>query len=175
MACHSNGTILAFWFGEGVLTSTRHSPVGARQGRAGWALPHPLSNSQPLFLIPLLSQKSLPFHFRLLLEKSVQYLNKLTTFKDPHMVKVINKKGRSSTIMALRFLVEVGGRLAPIDCKGRDLAILSDNVFFLESDPGKTLCVGASYTGGPMSSTKERGSLPPTLPQRSQERQTTRI
>jgi hypothetical protein len=32
MACHSNETIVAFWFGEGILTSTRHSVVGAGDG-----------------------------------------------------------------------------------------------------------------------------------------------
>lgn len=90
--------------------------------------------------------RSLNFKYRVRLrEKSVQYLNKLATFKDPHTVEVVDKKGRSSTITASRFLVAVGGRPAPIDCEGGDLAISSDDVFFLEKDPGKTLCVGASY------------------------------
>lgn len=90
--------------------------------------------------------RSLNFKYRVRLrEKSVQYLNKLATFKDPHTVELVDKKGRVSTATASRFLVAVGGRPAPVDCEGGDLAISSDDVFFLEKDPGKTLCVGASY------------------------------
>eukprot|EP00429_Kryptoperidinium_foliaceum_P009370 CAMPEP_0176005430 /NCGR_PEP_ID=MMETSP0120_2-20121206/2203_1 /TAXON_ID=160619 /ORGANISM="Kryptoperidinium foliaceum, Strain CCMP 1326" /LENGTH=624 /DNA_ID=CAMNT_0017338139 /DNA_START=149 /DNA_END=2024 /DNA_ORIENTATION=+ len=90
--------------------------------------------------------RSLNFKYRVRLrEKSVQYLNKLATFKDAHTLEVVDKKGRSSTITSSRFLVATGGRPAPIDCEGGDLAISSDDVFFLEKNPGKTLCVGASY------------------------------
>jgi pyruvate/2-oxoglutarate dehydrogenase complex dihydrolipoamide dehydrogenase (E3) component len=90
--------------------------------------------------------RSLNFKYRVRLrEKSVQYLNKLATFKDPHTVELFDKKGRSSTITASRFLVAVGGRPSPVDCEGGDLAVSSDDVFFLDKDPGKTLCVGASY------------------------------
>merc|ERR1712194_527645 len=74
-----------------------------------------------------------------------QYLNKLAVFKDAHTVEVVDKKGASSEITASRFLVAVGGRPTPLDCEGGDLAISSDDIFFLNSDPGKTLCVGASY------------------------------
>lgn len=90
--------------------------------------------------------RSLNFKYRVRLrEKSVDYLNKLATFKDEHTLTVVDKRGRSSEITASRFLVAVGGRPAPIDCEGGDLAISSDDVFFLQQDPGKTLCVGASY------------------------------
>ena len=50
-----------------------------------------------------------------------------------------------SRITASRFLIAVGGRPSPLPCERGDLAISSDDVFFLEDDPGKTLCVGASY------------------------------
>lgn len=90
--------------------------------------------------------RGLNFKYRVRLrEKSVQYLNKLASFKDKHTVEVVDKKGRSSTITSSRFLVATGGRPAPIDCEGGELAISSDDVFFLEKDPGKTLCIGASY------------------------------
>ena len=56
-----------------------------------------------------------------------------------------DKKGRKSEITSSRFLVAVGGRPSPLDCEGGDLAISSDDVFALDQDPGKTLCVGASY------------------------------
>merc|ERR1719432_633282 len=90
--------------------------------------------------------RGLNFKYRVRLrEKSVQYLNKLATIKDAHTVEVVDKKGNVSEISASRFLVAVGGRPAPLDCEGGELAISSDDVFFLDKDPGKTLCVGASY------------------------------
>eukprot|EP00980_Cylindrotheca_fusiformis_P013717 scaffold3526_cov115-Cylindrotheca_fusiformis.AAC.7 len=90
--------------------------------------------------------RSLNFKYRVRLrDKSVKYLNKLATFKDEHTIQVVDKKGASSEITSSRFLVAVGGRPAPLDCEGGELAISSDDVFFLEKDPGKTLCVGASY------------------------------
>lgn len=90
--------------------------------------------------------RSLNFKYRVRLrEKSVQYLNKLATFKDAHTVETVDKRGRVKQITASRFLVAVGGRPAPIDCEGGDLAISSDDIFFMQENPGKTLCVGASY------------------------------
>ncbi|KAL3943036.1 MAG: hypothetical protein SGBAC_002854 [Bacillariaceae sp.] len=90
--------------------------------------------------------RSLNFKYRVRLrEKSVQYLNKLATLKDAHTIEVVDKKGKASEITSSRVLVAVGGRPAPINCEGGELAISSDDVFFLEKGPGKTLCVGASY------------------------------
>ena len=90
--------------------------------------------------------RGLNFKYRVRLrEKKVNYLNKLATFKDAHTVEVVDKKGRTSEITASRFLVAVGGRPAPVDCEGGELAISSDDIFFLPEDPGKTLCIGASY------------------------------
>eukprot|EP00536_Pseudo-nitzschia_multiseries_P008333 jgi/Psemu1/257115/estExt_Genewise1Plus.C_2100048 len=90
--------------------------------------------------------RGLNFKYRVRLrEKSVQYLNKLAKFKDSHTVELVDKKGNAEEITASRFLVAVGGRPTALDCEGGDLAISSDDVFFLNKDPGKTLCVGASY------------------------------
>lgn len=90
--------------------------------------------------------RGLNFKYRVRLrEKDVQYLNKLATFKDAHTVELVDKKGRTDEITSSRFLVATGGRPTPLDCEGADLAISSDDVFFLERDPGRVLCVGASY------------------------------
>lgn len=90
--------------------------------------------------------RSLNFKYRVnLREKGVKYLNKLGKFKDAHTLEVTDKKGRVSEITASRFIIAVGGRPAPLDCEGGELAITSDDVFALQSSPGKTLCVGASY------------------------------
>ena len=90
--------------------------------------------------------RSLNFKYRVnLREKGVKYLNKLGKFKDAHTLEVTDKKGRVSEITASRFIIAVGGRPTPLDCEGSELAISSDDIFALESSPGKTLCVGASY------------------------------
>jgi thioredoxin reductase (NADPH) len=90
--------------------------------------------------------RGLNFKYRVRLrEKEVTYLNQLGTFVDPHTLHATDKKGRTSTITSSRFLICTGGRPAPLDCPGGEIAISSDDVFSLESSPGKTLCVGASY------------------------------
>lgn len=90
--------------------------------------------------------RSLNFKYRVRLrEKEVTYLNKLATFQDKHTIQAVDKKGRASTITSSRFLIATGGRPAPLSCPGGELAISSDDVFFMEQSPGKTLCVGASY------------------------------
>jgi len=72
-------------------------------------------------------------------------LNKLGKFIDKNTLEVTDKKGKVSTITSSRFLVAVGGRPTPLTCEGAELAISSDDIFSLERNPGKTLCVGASY------------------------------
>mmetsp|Transcript_1121 Transcript_1121/g.3388 ORF Transcript_1121/g.3388 Transcript_1121/m.3388 type:complete len:593 (+) Transcript_1121:54-1832(+) len=90
--------------------------------------------------------RSLNFGYKVQLrEKKVKYLNKLGTLVDEHSVKCVDKKGREETITAERILVAVGGRPKQLDCPGGELAITSDDMFFLDSPPGKTLVVGASY------------------------------
>lgn len=90
--------------------------------------------------------RGLNFKYRVALrEKEVTYLNKLGRFLDAHTLEVTDKKGRVSTLTSSRFLVAVGGRPTKLDCEGGHLAISSDDIFSLEQDPGKVLCVGASY------------------------------
>lgn len=90
--------------------------------------------------------RGLNFKYRVRLrEKEVNYLNQLATFKDAHTIEAADKKGRVTTITASRFLVATGGRPAPLECEGAELAISSDDIFSLEQSPGKTLCVGAAY------------------------------
>lgn len=62
-----------------------------------------------------------------------------------HTIETVDKKGRTDTITASRFLVATGGRPQLLDCEGGDFAISSDDIFSLEKNPGKTLCIGASY------------------------------
>ena len=88
----------------------------------------------------------LNFKYRVnLRENNVTYLNQLGKFLDSHTLEVMDKKGIRSTITSSRFVVAVGGRPTCLDCEGGELAISSDDIFSLTDEPGKVLCVGASY------------------------------
>jgi len=90
--------------------------------------------------------RGLNFKYRVdLREKEVSYLNQLGSFLDAHTVETVDKKGNKGTTTFSRCLIAVGGRPTPITCDGGELAISSDDIFSLETDPGKVLCVGASY------------------------------
>jgi thioredoxin reductase (NADPH) len=90
--------------------------------------------------------RSLNFKYRVSLrEKEVAFINKLAKFVDKNTIEATDKKGITSIITSSRFLIAVGGRPAPLDCEGAELAISSDDIFSLEKSPGRTLCVGASY------------------------------
>lgn len=90
--------------------------------------------------------RGLNFKYRVdLREKEVNYLNQLGSFVDAHTVETVDKKGKKGTITFSRCLIAVGGRPTPLNCEGGELAISSDDIFSLDNDPGKVLCVGASY------------------------------
>lgn len=90
--------------------------------------------------------RGLNFKYRVdLREKEVTYLNQLGKFVDAHTVETLDKKGNKGTVTFSRCLIAVGGRPTPIQCEGGELSISSDDIFSLDRDPGKVLCVGASY------------------------------
>jgi len=90
--------------------------------------------------------RSLNFGYRVKMrEDGVTYLNKLGRFTGPNELECTDKKGRTSTIRAPRFVVAVGGRPTPLSCPGGELAISSDDLFSLEASPGRTCVVGAGY------------------------------
>ncbi|CAG9532632.1 unnamed protein product [Cercopithifilaria johnstoni] len=79
-------------------------------------------------------------------EKSVTYMNSYATFTGSHELSVKNKKGKVEKITSDRFLIAVGLRPRFPDVPGvLECCISSDDLFSLSYNPGKTLCVGASY------------------------------
>lgn len=79
---------------------------------------------------------------------AIKYYNSLATFVDPHTISLYNpKKNKTETVTAKYILVGTGGRPTyPDDVEGaKENAITSDDIFYLEKNPGKTLIVGASY------------------------------
>jgi thioredoxin reductase (NADPH) len=79
----------------------------------------------------------------------VEYINAHATFLDPHTVEFTAKGDDEGPrrLSAKNIVIAVGGRPAvPSDIPGAlEHAITSDDIFFLKTRPGKTLCVGGSY------------------------------
>lgn len=79
-------------------------------------------------------------------DKKVKYLNEYARFVDAHTIKGVNKKGKETEYTAQNFILAMGGRPKYPDIPGaKELGITSDDLFSLPYNPGKTLCVGASY------------------------------
>ncbi|VDO29564.1 unnamed protein product [Onchocerca flexuosa] len=79
-------------------------------------------------------------------EKSVTYMNSYATFTGSHELSVKNKKGKVEKVTADMFLIATGLRPRFPDVPGAlECCISSDDLFSLSYNPGKTLCVGASY------------------------------
>jgi thioredoxin reductase (NADPH) len=91
---------------------------------------------------------SLNFKYPNDLKKSkVTVFNELVKFIDKDTIEGTDKKGNKKIYKSKYFLIAVGGRpQVPDNVKGaKEFAITSDDIFSLEKEPGKTLCVGASY------------------------------
>lgn len=91
--------------------------------------------------------RSLNFGYRsALMEKGVKYINSLASFVDAHTLAYTDSKGNAQKVTAEHILIATGGRPYFPDCPGmKELAISSDDIFWKQTPPGKTLCIGASY------------------------------
>jgi len=86
-------------------------------------------------------------------DQGVDYINAYGQFLNAHKVlaRFDNNNNNNTTttkeITAKYIVIAVGGRPKyPADIKGaKEYAITSDDLFSLDHNPGKTLCVGASY------------------------------
>ncbi|XP_022907769.1 thioredoxin reductase 2, mitochondrial isoform X2 [Onthophagus taurus] len=80
-------------------------------------------------------------------DKKVEYINGLGSFKDPHTIETVTKQGQR-LLTGKYILIAVGGRPRYPDIPGAvEYGITSDDIFSLDSPPGKTLIVGAGYIG----------------------------
>jgi len=92
--------------------------------------------------------KQLNFGYRTgLRSNQVTYLKALASFVDPHTIEYQLPRKDKATCTAKHIIIATGGRpYVPDNVPGaREVAITSDDIFSLKRDPGKTLCVGASY------------------------------
>lgn len=93
--------------------------------------------------------KSLNFKYTVALrQEGVKYLNQLGSLVDNHTIQTVDRKGVVGTITAARIVIAVGGRPKRLEIPGGEHCIDSDDLFQIDwagKEPGKTLCVGASY------------------------------
>jgi len=114
----------------------------------GWEFPEERSHNWG-FMVEAISDyiKSLNWGYRVSLrDAGVTYLNEFAEFVDKNTIKAVDKKGVEKTYVADTFLISVGGRPRYPDIPGaKEYGVTSDDIFSLPYNPGKTLCVGASY------------------------------
>uniref|UniRef100_A0A8C2IRR4 thioredoxin-disulfide reductase (NADPH) n=1 Tax=Cyprinus carpio TaxID=7962 RepID=A0A8C2IRR4_CYPCA len=92
--------------------------------------------------------KSLNWGHRVQLQdKKVKYLNMKGSLVDEHTVRAVDAKGKEMKMSARNIVFATGGRPKyPTHVPGaEEFGITSDDVFWLNESPKKTLVVGASY------------------------------
>uniref|UniRef100_A0A9J8D7Y9 thioredoxin-disulfide reductase (NADPH) n=2 Tax=Cyprinus carpio carpio TaxID=630221 RepID=A0A9J8D7Y9_CYPCA len=92
--------------------------------------------------------KSLNWGHRVQLQdKKVKYLNMKGSLVDEHTVRAVDAKGKEMKMSARNIVFAAGGRPKyPTHVPGaEEFGITSDDVFWLNESPKKTLVVGASY------------------------------
>lgn len=94
--------------------------------------------------------RSLNFGYRkTLMSDQVTYFNKLARLLSKNSIELTDKDGKKETVTADNILIATGGRPTyPSEIENvRELTISSDDIFWMDKKPGKTLVVGASYIG----------------------------
>ena len=94
--------------------------------------------------------RSLNFGYRkTLMTDDVDYFNKLARLRSKNEIELKAANGEIEIVTADNILIATGGRPTfPTDIPNiRELAISSDDIFWMQKKPGKTLVVGASYIG----------------------------
>eukprot|EP00485_Elphidium_margaritaceum_P020260 CAMPEP_0202727154 /NCGR_PEP_ID=MMETSP1385-20130828/184979_1 /ASSEMBLY_ACC=CAM_ASM_000861 /TAXON_ID=933848 /ORGANISM="Elphidium margaritaceum" /LENGTH=500 /DNA_ID=CAMNT_0049393393 /DNA_START=47 /DNA_END=1549 /DNA_ORIENTATION=+ len=118
--------------------------------KLGWDVPE--SHKQMKFswekLIETVNNyiRSLNWGYKLQLkEQGITFFKALAKFIDPHTIE-FEKSKKTQRVTGKYIVLAMGGRPhIPANLEGRDLAITSDDIFWQQKAPGKTLCVGASY------------------------------
>jgi len=75
----------------------------------------------------------------------IAYYNKYATLVDRHTILLTDADGSTETVTAKYIMLSAGGRPNDGGFEGAELCISSDDLFWLEKPPGKTLVVGAAY------------------------------
>ncbi|XP_061622561.1 thioredoxin reductase 2, tandem duplicate 2 [Phyllopteryx taeniolatus] len=115
----------------------------------GWQLSEPISHDWVIMAEAVQNHvRSLNWGHRVQLQdKKVKYLNMRGSLVDEHTVKAITKAGKEMTLTARNIVIATGGRpKIPTNIPGAmEHGITSDDIFWMNESPRKTLVVGASY------------------------------
>ena len=80
------------------------------------------------------------------IRESVTYKNALASFVDNHTIKLVKKDGTETTVTVDKVILATGGRPNYLDIEGgKEHTITSDDLFWRQEAPGKTLVIGAGY------------------------------
>ena len=77
-------------------------------------------------------------------QKGIKYYKAYAMFEDKNTIKY-EKRGKTETVTGKYIVLAMGGRPYIPDIPGKELAITSDDIFWKQNEPGKTLCIGGSY------------------------------
>mmetsp|Transcript_40860 Transcript_40860/g.46883 ORF Transcript_40860/g.46883 Transcript_40860/m.46883 type:complete len:230 (+) Transcript_40860:244-933(+) len=91
--------------------------------------------------------RSINFGYRSdMMKRKIKFYEEFASFVDDHTIELVNNKGKTQTVTSKYFVIAVGGRPSYPDIPGaKEYGITSDDIFWMEREPGKTLVVGASY------------------------------
>jgi thioredoxin reductase (NADPH) len=90
------------------------------------------------------------YYSKAVVKENVTYINKLGSIVDGNTVKayVPNDDGSEELLTTDNILIATGGRPRHLDIPGlKENSITSDDIFWRNEEPGKTLVIGAGYIG----------------------------
>lgn len=90
------------------------------------------------------------YYEKTVVKEKVNYMNRLGSIVDRNTVKVFDPKDPSSEelVTADHILIATGGRPKYLDIPGlKENCITSDDIFWRDEEPGRTLIIGAGYIG----------------------------
>lgn len=87
-------------------------------------------------------------HETLLQKSSVEYFNCSAVLKDRHTIQLIDANGQEQEVTAKYIIVSGGCRPDYLHVpNAEELCITSDDLFYLDKEPGRTLVIGSGYIG----------------------------
>ena len=79
-------------------------------------------------------------------EENIDYHNKLASIVDHNTIELTDAEGKKETVKAEKIVIATGGRPTYPDIPGAvKHSITSDDLFWMNENPKKTLIIGASY------------------------------
>lgn len=120
------------------------------QSETGWTVPNNKHHNWKKMIggISTHIKKLNGIYETLLNNSNVEYFNCEARLKDQHTVQLTDHEGNSQDITSKYIIVAGGSRPIHLPIpNAKELCITSDDLFWLQEDPGKTLVVGAGYIG----------------------------